>query len=462
MKYFIHLLLLTFLSGNLFADFVSINDARKVAKNVYFERLSQFEECSLEKIKFKSEFGVKDQSNTLYYVFNVENNNGYVLIAADNQSYPVLGYTFEGELSQNSELNPALAGLIEGYKKEIIEIINKDLPADEESTEAWNRYLSEDFQTSKSVTTLGPLVETKWNQSPYYNALCPGNSVTGCVSTAMSQIMRYYKHPKKGTGSHSYYHSSYGNLSADFGATTYNYSNMPNQVNSPNNDVATLCYHTGVSVEMNYSPSGSGASTQMSVSSFKQFFGYSNTAIYEKKSSFSDIDWKIKLRAEHMNGRPVIYTGRGSYGGHAWIIDGFQYPDHFHCNWGWGGMDDGYFYLTNLNTSSYDLNNDQGGIFDLYPDPSYSTITSLEDNTKKVIAVYPNPTSENISISFDEFMNEEAKIFIYDMSGRMLKVMKKTISGYELNIALPELNSGQYQLMIDGETLNFVEPIIIK
>src|SRR5690606_21342692 len=119
-------------------------------------------------------------------------------------------------------------------------------------------------------------------QTPHVNAQCPSGSVTGCVATAMAQVMKYHNHPAQGAGFHSYSAPNYGTLSANFGATTYNWGSMPNTVNSPNSAVATLMYHCGVSVDMQYSPQVSNAYMitrgspiqHCSEYAMKNYFGY--------------------------------------------------------------------------------------------------------------------------------------------------------------------------------------------
>jgi len=461
MKLLLAAFILILIGGNAFADYVSIEKARIVAKNVYFERINQSDDFAFENVVFDNEYAVEEAAHTLFYVFNMQNDQGFVMIAADDQSYPILGYTFKGRLVENKEVNPAFANLIESFERQLINIIEKDLPTNADITNTWNTYLNEEFQM-QTMQTVGPLIQTSWNQSPYYNALCPGGSVTGCVATAMAQVIRYYQHPNKGTGSHSYYHSTYGNLSANFGTTTYNYANMPLSISSANNDVATLCYHCGVSVEMNYSPSGSSASTAYSPTAYKTYFGYSTTAAYDSKDYYTDIQWKIMLRAEHMYNRPVMYRGTGSYGGHSFIVDGFQYPDHFHFNWGWGGSSDGYFYLTSLNPGYYDFTSGQGGVFNLYPDPNYSAATAIEETEENGMMIYPNPSDGNLNLAFDQYINEDATIYLYDISGRMIKVLSISINGFNSSVEFQNLDAGQYQLIIKGENLNIVEPLIIK
>lgn len=214
-----------------------------------------------------------------------------------------------------------------------------------------------------------PLMTTKWNQSPYYNALCPANSVTGCVATAMAQIMKYWNYPAKGTGFHSYNHPTYGTLSANFGGTTYQWSSMPNTVNSANNAVATLMYHCGVSVNMDYSPQSSGAyviqdsPTPQACSEYalKTYFGYRSTLQGVQRNNYNQTQWINLLKIELNAGRPVLYAGFGSGGGHAFVCDGYDNNNFFHFNWGWGGSSDGYFQTSALNPGSLGTGGGSGG-----------------------------------------------------------------------------------------------------
>ena len=145
----------------------------------------------------------------------------------------------------------------------------------------WEMLESNIMPAEKNVTSVEPMIQTQWNQDCYYNALAPvayggpcDRCYAGCVACAMSQVMKYWDYPSKGQGSHSYHHSEYGDLSADFGSTTYDWNNMPNSIWSDNDAIATLMYHCGVSVDMNFSPSGSGAQSRDVETAMRMYFGY--------------------------------------------------------------------------------------------------------------------------------------------------------------------------------------------
>jgi PKD repeat protein len=221
-----------------------------------------------------------------------------------------------------------------------------------------------------------PLTQTTWDQSPFVNALCPSGSVTGCVATAMAQIMKYWNFPPNGTGSHSYNEQTYGTQYVDFAATTYNWPAMVTAVAGPCPDIATLMYSCGVSVDMSYSPSGSGAyviSAQSPVINcaeyaFKTYFGYDpNTVLGIEYGNYTYQAFITILKNELDNSRPMQYAGYGQ-GGHTWVCDGYDVNDFFHMNWGWGGMYNSFFDLNALNPGSSTFNSNQQVIIGIQPE----------------------------------------------------------------------------------------------
>jgi hypothetical protein len=176
--------------------------------------------------------------------------------------------------------------------------------------------------------------------------------------------MKYWAHPAQGEGSHSYTHPDYGYQYANFGATTYNWASMPNS--SGESDIAELLYHLGVSVEMDYSPDGSGAYTSDCVYALENYFDYNTAASYIQKSYYSNITWENMMRGQLDDGQPMTYRGSGT-GGHAFVLDGYQGSNYFHFNWGWSGYYNGYFYLNDLTPGSYSFTSSQAAIINVYP-----------------------------------------------------------------------------------------------
>ena len=188
----------------------------------------------------------------------------------------------------------------------------------------------------------------------------------------MAQIMKYHNWPPKGKGQKmwdppydcEYECSGYDSETRNFGARSYNWDSMP--LHNANSAIALTMRDIGHAVKMNYTPSGSGANMSDAVYAFETYFRYDQSAYLAWKSSYSTVTWINTLKAEVDAGRPICYRGQNA-GGHAFVCDGYDAPDHFHFNWGWGGSYDGYFYLNDLTPGSYDFTSSQGGIFDLKP-----------------------------------------------------------------------------------------------
>ena len=180
---------------------------------------------------------------------------------------------------------------------------------------------------AKATPVVGPLIQTQWDQGNPYNLYCPSGTVTGCVATAMAQVMNYWQYPAHGIGSHAYIpedHPEYGTQSCDFNNTFYNWTNMANTYSGSSSTVqkqavATLMYHCGVSVEMNYGPGstgGSGASTENVAIALKTCFNYSSDIQYLDRDDYTETEWINLLKADLNQNRPIQYSGSGSGGGY--------------------------------------------------------------------------------------------------------------------------------------------------
>jgi len=310
-----------------------------------------------------------DQVTTLY-TFRFS-NGGFVMVAADDASLPILGYSTESTMPEVIT-DPSVKAWVEGYSKEIYAIITHQL-GNAETVKAWDRIRQ--GATDRSVTDVNPLLTTTWDQGCFYNALCPadagqcGHVWTGCVATAMSQIMKYHNFPPQGVGFHSYVHPVYGLQSANFGATTYNWSSMPNSVGSSNTPVATLMYHAGVSVDMQYGTGGSGAFSTDVPGALMDYFNYHPGVEIKFKNNYPNVeDFKNLLRADLDKSLPVYYSGVDGTEGHAWVCDGYRMSDGmFHFNWGWSGSSNGWYAIGALNPGGYQFNTDNEVVLHIKP-----------------------------------------------------------------------------------------------
>lgn len=368
---FTFLFLLCAIGNVSLAQTVNINTAKTVAKN----HLESIAGPALKStigpqntINFTSVIPEIVENETLYYILNDTINKAFVIVSADQRAWPILAYSTQGSFNENDQPE-AFNYWMEERKKEIEYIITNNIQPDDATIASWkNLSLKSSVIETPSVE---PLIKTQWGQGCNYNSMCPadaagqcGHAYTGCTATAMAQIMKFWNFPTKGAGSHSYYHHTYGTLSADFGSTTYQWSQMPDKLTSQNDAVATLMYHCGVSLEMDYGPDASSA--YFLTDALVQYFNYSSNAIVVDRALFSTDDWITLLKSELDLGRPIYYTGNGSVG-HSFICDGYQGEDYFHFNWGWSGSADGYFYIGNLNPGWYSFNENQSVVINIVP-----------------------------------------------------------------------------------------------
>ena len=304
------------------------------------------------------------------YLFTLP-QEGWVMVAADDCARPVLAYSLTGTL--NTETLPvALQNIVSVYQQEIAQIRNaKDISSHEE----WNLLNKGMSLQSAEEEEVGPLLTTQWYQKSPYNQLCPGYTMTGCVATAMAQVMKYWNYPAFGKGSHSYTDDSgYGTQSADFGNTRYDWDNMPNRLTGSSTAaektaVATLMYHCGVSVNMHYSTVYSGTTLIKCETALPEYFRYNRHDIrYRAKGQMSNDAWTDTLIAELRLHHPILYGGNGPSGGHCFICDGFNAQRYLHFNLGEDGEGDGYYQVGAITYGAYSFNQANDAILGLHPE----------------------------------------------------------------------------------------------
>lgn len=358
--------LLILLAATMTANPVDKKKAKKAAENFILSITNTRIDLQLIDYVDQAEF-------PNFYVFGTDNS--FVIISADDCVRPVLGYSKENPFG-TEKMPENLFCWLKSYDEQIAYAAKIGQKATNDIAKDWKNLLN--GTNPKAIAIIGPLIKTNWAQGSPYNLYCPGNKATGCVATAMAQIMKYHKYPTQGFGSHAYTpvsHPEYGEQSVSFGTTTYNWDQMLNTYSS--NDptqaqkeaVATLMYHCGVSVNMNYGNDGnqSGAITADVVDALKTYFNYEQTARYITRESVgNEAKWidilKNELYADPP--RPILYRGTG----HAFICDGhstINNNDMFHFNWGWGDDSNGDFSINSLVASNF--NSNQAAIIGIQP-----------------------------------------------------------------------------------------------
>ncbi len=460
MKKIIYVFICTVLASNfIIAKPVSVSLAQNVAMNFYVKNSQKT--ANTFNLTYT---GMSAQNSPVYYVFNVNTSDGFVIIAADDAAHPILGYSTEGNFVV-PETNSNIDYWMKDRAAEITAIRNANVQADDVIINEWAGNFIKNASANRADNTnsimtmsVAPLLHTTWNQSPNYNSLCPGGSVTGCVATAMAQIMKYWNYPNNGTGTSSYcdctssgYTMNYGTLTANYAATTYSWGLMPNSISGSNTAVATLMYHCGISVDMNYSPSESTAYVITAdypicaQASYVNHFKYDPTTIHGYyRSPYTDPNWIALLENELNIGRPLQYVGQDpNNGGHTWVCDGYDVNNNFHMNWGWGGTDNGYYAINTLNPNPYNFSNSHEALIGIKPLP-YANFT-----------VATNPTCIGQTLAISNTSSNSPTSWSYTLTGGTPSI--STISNPTVTYATP----GIYSItLITSNSTNTSTPVV--
>lgn len=297
-------------------------------------------------------------SGNCFYVFNNE-GGGFTIISADDRLPSVLAFSDNGDFNEK-RIPENMRWWLEQYNKEISTFLEKNPDMTPSRRPA--------LRVGEERTPIAPLLKTTWDQTEPYNNDCPVDnygrlSVTGCVATAMAQIMKFHEWPVNPKGSSG---------GVTFTGTTLDWANMIDSYENGNysiaqaDAVALLMRQCGASVNMQYSSYASGAYSMDVPNAWMTYFDYSSSMRMLYRDYYSQVQWNNMVYDELAQGRPIYYCGQSTEGGHAFVCDGYIGDDMFHFNWGWSGYQDGYFRLNVLNplaggTGSYSggYNSDQ-------------------------------------------------------------------------------------------------------
>lgn len=278
-----------------------------------------------------------------YYVFNATDNEGFVIVSADDRTEAILGYADNGYFDQDN-LPSNVKAWFEFYEQSIRSLGDAPARAPQQRT---------------PHAAIEPLIKTKWDQYTPYNLQCPMDgkkrSVTGCVATALAQVMYYHKWPVATTEEIPSYTTYSKNIHVEaIPPTTFKWDLMKyeyknNAAGDTANAVAELMRYCGQAVLMDYTLDESAAS--INTETLINYFNYSKNTQYTSRYYYSTSQWEDLIYNEIANNRPVVYAGQSPDAGHEFICDGYDGNGLFHINWGWGGSCDGFFLLSDLNPS---------------------------------------------------------------------------------------------------------------
>lgn len=489
-KYTLSFVLFLFVFANLFSQQRNENDAFLTAKTFFAKRNKLRSDRSVDPavvLSYKAFFSEKQkttkQSNVSYYVFNVGDNDGFVIVSGDKRAKDILGYSDDGAF-EIDKISDNFRSWLSGYEQEMKYLSTQDTGANQNVEIGNNSHLEKTFASS-----INPLLRNiKWNQDTPYNNLCPiivastgERAAVGCVATAMAQIMKYHQWPDVGVGSNSYKTNTLKlDVSADFSLSPYDWANMTDGYHRQSTEkekkaVATLMYHCGVSVNMDYGYSSTAFSYNIANALIRNFKYDSNIQMY-KREFYSQSEWIEMIKSELNAGRPIFYRGDSKDVGHIFVCDGYDTQGLFHFNWGWSGMSDGYFELSALNPlslgigggSSSGFNYDQAIIIGVQR-PGVTTIPeSYLLHFGGILSAYPVLLSRTDVFTLDAgvLLNHGVNQFtcdygvgLFDLSDNLVEVLCKTNvklnanmmtdgpSGVFNNLRIPaSVSDGNYKL----------------
>lgn len=352
------------------AEVVSVDNAKQLAADFFsasgLERLSSTDALDLA-------YTCSSASKPVYYVFNAHQGPGYIIISADDCTTPVLGYSLEGHYNVAS-LPPAMNWMLHGLESEIKAAPNLQNPVSQAERRQMARRVA---RSSERI-----LLETpQWRQEAPFNMHIPGNTLTGCVGTAMAMIMKYHEFPERGTGSYNGVNFDVAYDWEHMRMDNYRYGFSDTEAEA----VATLVYHAAASIGTQFGYSGSSAYEVKVPAALINYFGYDPGVSYKKRSETpTQAEFDRLVENEIRSSRPVLYCGQDVTAGHAFVVDGYDsLTGMIHVNWGWGGADGnnngGWYASTALNptvSQSHSFNNLTTIIYNIKPGNGSNTAWS--------------------------------------------------------------------------------------
>lgn len=318
---------------------------------------------AMTKARKQGDKGEMNLSQQSYYVFPNANSKGFTIVSGDDRLPEIVGYSSQGSYDENN-LPEGFVSFMKAYQNLYNKVNLGDAEALKNLAEikAWRNKKNASAASTSAVAPL--LGNIEWDQTSPYNNMCPKYdsvhvAATGCVATAMAQVMAYYKYPKQLKADIPGYVNRWNGIPMEIPTITqeegiYDWDNMLPKYNKEANAtqqqkdaVAKLMYHCGAAVRMSYGPESGAA---VSSSKLAKYFGYDADLMMDlSRSSFTLDKWMQIIDTELAAGRPVLYGGQSSENGHQFICDGKDENGLYHINWGWSGNQNAYFDLSILN-----------------------------------------------------------------------------------------------------------------
>lgn len=465
--------------ANVHADNISPKQAKEVA-TYYLSLLKDNKSIANADAELVYQVTNTDLNIAAAYVYNIE-DEGYVIVSGSDCSTPIIGFSETGHIDPTN-MPPAMKYWLEQYCQPIIDVQNAQYETTAALKSEWSSLIEKTHAPMPQNKAYIQLINDKWGQgetyTPTYNALCPHDNqgryaVAGCVATAVSMIMHYWKYPRVGKGNIFYPHSM-ADIHADFAHTYYQYELMPNELKTSSSQdmieaTATLCYHVGAAVKMNYGVDGSGAQSTEVITALPKYFKYERP-VMAVRAQYSDAQWMDTLLNEIENGRPIYYAARDldpSHGsdaaGHAFLCTGTRTTGSkttFYINWGWDGGSNGFFDMETAASNfhpggtQYNFNSDQRIIYRITPPADSINVGINHIEEDGLSEAYPNPATHSIVIPHK--VKEPVEMRICDIKGRMIESHKLSPSANSITINVSAYPKGVYFYLTNGKAHRFV------
>lgn len=385
-----------------------------------------------------------------YYILNISEGNGYVIVSGDDRFRDIIGYSTKGHFSTESAPD--------GLKDLLLSLSAEMQAAKKYYDENGITTIESDRYLLTSASSIPPLIKTHWHQGYPFNSQVPvaysgspstyhGKASVGCVALAMAQVMNYWKYPSKGQGG-TYANINYDNVSVNFSEQTYNWDNIATEygnyldddgvikngqyTQSQADEIAKICYHIGVSVDMLWNIDASGESGTIEdyvPRALASQFGYNKYARIRIRNVLGIEKFESEIINDLSVGRPVLFSAETpSGGGHAFILDGYDASTGmFHTNWGWQGQDNGYYAISVLKPSGmeYDFVCNQNAVLGVQPTEEDFGFPPSLYYTEMRLDKTSISKGENLKVvvdtlfDFDFFFDGKVGVAIYDSKGEL-------------------------------------------
>ncbi len=409
---------------------------------------------------------------------------GYVMVAGVDSFDPIIGYSDEGQVD-TADIPPAMLAFLNSYVQPIVAMQNSKTVPSPAIQARWDELLEQRLPYFGSAKNITRLTTSTWSQRWPYNAMTPSwqgaHCLTGCVATAMAQILYYWRYPKRGYGEHRYMPRSLpamGMQEANFGEALYRYDLMSDNMEEETDPeaidaVALLNYHCGVAVSMDYAPGSSGAYSLLVDDAMKIYFKYQNTWSISRQSSFfanngdepaaGDTLWCDTIYKEIvLHRRPVFYTAvdKDNPGGdnhHAFLCDGYNPANRFfRFNWGWGVMNNSCFcnlYTSMLYANNYNFSYEHSA--KIFIQPPADSVDMAVTTVPELLPPYPNPATDVVHLPY-RLEQSAAELTVYTPAGRLVE--RRTVYGNspEVVVEVARYPRGLYIYRIGGTVGKFV------